>query len=140
MQVKDLMTSRPDFIPSNTSIREVAMRMQREDLGFAPVSEGEKLVGVITDRDLAVRALANGKSPDDTVGSVMTSEVRYCFEDDDVISVLQNMEQEQVQRMIVLNNQDSKDFVGVVSLSDIADNCKDADMARQIVDCCRHYH
>lgn len=140
MQVKDLMTSRPDFIGSDVTIREVAKRMQQEDLGFAPIAEGDRLIGVITDRDLAVRALADGKSPDDKVGSVMTSDVSYCFEDDDVIDVLQSMEQEQVQRLIVLNNRDSKDFVGVVSLSDIADNCKDAEMAKQIVDCCRHYH
>lgn len=140
MQVKDLMTSRPDFIGSDVTIREVAKRMQQEDLGFAPIAEGDRLIGVITDRDLAVRALADGKSPEDKVGSVMTSDVSYCFEDDDVIDVLQSMEQEQVQRLIVLNNRDSKDFVGVVSLSDIADNCKDAEMAKQIVDCCRHYH
>ncbi|HDZ55425.1 MAG TPA: CBS domain-containing protein [Pseudomonas xinjiangensis] len=139
MQIKELMTSRPEFSSADASIREVATRMQEQDSGFVPIADGEQLVGVITDRDMALRALANGKNPDDKISTIMTSEIRYCFEDDNVNTVLQEMRAQQLQRLVVLDNPEEKDFVGVVSLSDIADNCHDSDMALRIVECCKHY-
>lgn len=140
MQVKDVMTDKPEYLDSSATIREAAIRMQEHNRGFTPISEREKLVGVVTDRDIALRGLADGKTPDDPISSVMSGKVLYCLEDDDIETVLQNMQDQGVQRLAVLNNGQNKDFVGVVAISDIAANCKDSDMAQRIVNCCRHYH
>lgn len=142
MQVKELMTPKPEYLEVDQTVREAAVRMLEEDRGFVPISEKEKLVGVLTDRDIALRAMADGKDANAKVGTVMSSKVLYCYQDDDIIDVLQNMTQMNVQRLVVLNNKKNKDFVGVVSLSDIADRCgeKDVDMMRRVVNCCRHYH
>lgn len=142
MQVKELMTPKPEYLEVDQSIREAATRMMEEDRGFVPISDKEKLVGVLTDRDIAVRALAKGKGANEKVGTIMSGKVLYCYQDDEVTDVLQNMTQMSVQRLVVLNNDKNKDFVGVVSLSDIADKCgeKDVDLMRRVVNCCRHYH
>ncbi len=142
MQVKELMTPRPEYLEVDGSIREAAIRMLEEERGFVPISEKEKLVGVLTDRDIAVRAMADGKDPNAKVSTIMSGKVLYCYQEDDITDVLQNMTQMNVQRLIVLNNDKNKDFVGVVSLSDIADSCgeKDVDLMRRVVYCCRHYH
>ncbi len=140
MQVKDVMTNKPEYLDASATIREAAIRMQEHNRGFTPVGEREKLVGVVTDRDIALRGIADGKTPDDPVSSVMSSNVLYCFQGDDISGVLQNMQDQGVQRLAVLNNADNKEFVGVVAISDIAQQCKDADLAQRIVNCCRHYH
>jgi CBS domain-containing protein len=142
MQVKELMTERPEFIDASTSIRDAAQRMLEEGRGFAPVADGERLVGVVTDRDIATRAMVNGKTPDDKITSVMTAQVLFCYENEDIKDILQNMHQQHVQRLVVLNNEKNKDFVGIVSLSDIAEHCgeKDFDTMRRITHCCREYH
>lgn len=140
MQVKDVMTNKPEYLESSATIREAAIRMQEHNRGFTPIGEREKLVGVVTDRDIALRGIGDGKTPDDPVSSVMSSNVLYCYQDDDVNAVLQNMQDQAVQRLAVLNNADNKAFVGVVALSDIARHCKDGDLAQRIVNCCRHYH
>lgn len=140
MQVRDMMTSKPEYIDVNASIREVVIRMQEQDRGFTPVAEGERIVGVVTDRDIAMRSMVDGKHPDDKINTVMSSNVLYCFQDDDIKDVLQNMAQNQVQRLVVLNNEKNKKFAGVISISDIAEHCKDSDLAERVVNCCRHYH
>ncbi|PCC98023.1 CBS domain-containing protein [Halopseudomonas pelagia] len=140
MQVKDMMTSKPEYIDVNASIREVVIRMQEQDRGFTPVAEGDRIVGVVTDRDIAMRSMVDGKMPDDKINTVMSSKVLYCFENDDIKDVLQNMSQNKVQRLIVLNNEKNKDFAGVITLSDVAEHCKDGDLAQRVVNCCRHYH
>ncbi len=142
MQVKQLMTEKPEYIDANATVREAAQRLAETDRGFTPVAEREKLVGVVTDRDIALRTTANGKTADDRVSSIMSGKVLYCYEDDEVKDVLQNMYQNNVQRLVVLNNKTNKDFVGVVSLSDIAGQCdeKDTDLMQRIVHCCQRYH
>ncbi len=140
MQVKDVMTSKPEYLDASATIREAAIRMHEHNRGFTPVGEREKLVGVVTDRDIALRGIAEGKTPDDPISSVMSSKVLYCYQGDEIADVLQNMNDQGVQRLAVLNNPKNKDFVGVVALSDIAVQCKDADLAQRIVNCCRHYH
>jgi CBS domain-containing protein len=75
-----------------------------------------------------------------TISSIETPKVLYCAEDDDVKDVLKNMKEQHVQRLIVLNNRQDKDFVGVVTLADIADRSEDPETNKCIVDCCRHYH
>ncbi len=142
MQVKQLMTDKPEYIDANATIREAAQRLNETGRGFTPVAEREKLVGVLTDRDIALRTMANGKTADDQVSSIMSGKVLYCYEGDDIKDVLQNMFQQSVQRLVVLNNKTNKDFVGVVTLSDIAEQCdkKDTDLMQRVVHCCQQYH
>ncbi len=140
MQVKDVMTGKPEYLDVSASILEVSQRMRDDDRGFTPIAEKEKIVGVVTDRDIAVRAVAEGKSPNEKISTILTGTVLYCFQDDDVKEVLQNMQTNDVQRLIVLNNEKNKDFVGVVTVGDIADKCEDDDMAKRIVNASRHYH
>lgn len=142
MQVKELMTEKPESIDASCSIRDAAERMLEQGRGFAPVADGERLVGVVTDRDIATRAMVNGRTPDDKITTVMTAQILFCYEDEKIQDILRNMHEQHVQRLVVLNNEDSKDFVGVVSLSDIAERCgaTDFDTMRGITDCCREYH
>lgn len=140
MQIKDVMSQKPDVLASQATIREAALHMRDYQNGLVPIYRDNKLIGMVTDRDITVRGIAEGKSPDDSVSAIMTDEVLYCFEDDDVENVLKNMQENQVQRLVVLDNPERKDLVGVVSVADIADNCEDEKTSRAIVDCCRHYH
>jgi len=111
------MTSQVTVATPDQSIQEAA-RLMQIDSGFLPVGEDDRLVGMITDRDIAVRAIADGKGPDTPVRDVMTRDVKYCFEDEDVAEVARNMGDEQVRRLPVVNR--DKRLVGVVSLADIA--------------------
>ncbi|MGR2739346.1 CBS domain-containing protein [Billgrantia sp. Q4P2] len=140
MQVREVMTKRPDYCPADATIRQVAERMRKDDSGFEPLVQNDRIIGTVTDRDLTIRALAEGKSPDDKASSVATTDVLYAFEDQDVKDVLRNMQEQRVQRLVVLNNQNDKSFVGVVTLSDIADRCEDDEIAREIANCSKHYH
>jgi len=92
--------------------------MAEIDAGILPVGEEDKLVGMVTDRDLALRALAQGKGPECKVRDVMTPEVKYCFEDEEVGDVARNMAEQKLQRLPVMNRE--KRLVGIVSLGDIA--------------------
>ncbi|QJD58302.1 CBS domain-containing protein [Pseudomonas sp. gcc21] len=139
MQVSQVMTSRPEFTDANVSIQDVAQRMLEQESGFVPIADDENLVGVITDRDMALRTLAQGKSGDDKISTIMTRDILFCYEQDEITEVLRKMRENQVQRLIVLDNPNDKDFIGVVSLSDIADKCDSAEMAKRIVECCKHY-
>ncbi|AKH69256.1 CBS domain-containing protein [Spongiibacter sp. IMCC21906] len=140
MKVQEVMTAKPEYLQADATIREAAIRMMEHDRGFEPIGDDNKLVGVITDRDLALRGMADGKTPDDAVSSVMSGTLLYCFQDQDINDVLENMKQQAVQRLVVLNNEKDKEFVGIVAISDIADHCKDPALAQRIVDCCRVYH
>lgn len=118
MRVSDCMTRGVEITNPQETIRDAARMMVDCDAGALPVGENDRLVGVITDRDIAVRAVAEGKGPDARVGDVMSAEVKYCFEDDDVDEVLRNMGELQVRRLPVLSR--DKRLVGIVSLSDLA--------------------
>jgi CBS domain-containing protein len=118
MQVKEAMSDDVKIANPSQSIRDVARLMLQEDCGCLPVGENDRLVGVITDRDIAVRAVAAGRSCKTAVSDIMSSEVRYCFEDDDLDEVAQNMADIKVRRLPVLNS--DKRLVGILSLGDIA--------------------
>lgn len=118
MNVRECMTANPRVCAPEDTIRDVARAMKEIDAGFLPVGENDRLVGMVTDRDLAVRAIAEGMGPDTPVGEVMTREVRYCFEDDDLDEVTGQMSDLQVRRLPVLNSE--KRLVGVISLGDIS--------------------
>ena len=118
MRVSEAMTRTVQIASPNQSIQEAALMMARIDVGVLPVGENDRLVGMITDRDIAVRAVAAGKGPETPVREIMSTEVRYCFEDDDIDDVAQNMAEIKLRRLPVLN--DGKRLVGIISLADIA--------------------
>ena len=116
MLIKECMTPDVCTIGPDKTIREAARTMAERDIGFIPVEEGDRMVGMVTDRDIAIRALAQGKGPDTKVRDVMTREVRYCYDDEKIEDVLANMGDLQVRRLPVVNR--DKRLVGIVSLSD----------------------
>ncbi len=116
--------------PEDTA-QQAARLMREEDTGALPVGEGDRLVGMVTDRDLAVRVAAEGRDPARTkVREVMTPEVRYVFEDEDLRHVADTMAEQQVRRLPVMNR--NKRLVGVVSLSDIAKEGGSGDAGRAL--------
>lgn len=122
MLVKEAMTENVTYIPSNTTLQEAAKRMHDMDCGFLPIgnSEDGKLLGVVTDRDITVRAIAEGKDPvTATVDEIKTEKVLYCFQDDNLADATESMQKEQVYRLIVLNNREDKKLCGIISLGDM---------------------
>jgi CBS domain-containing protein len=119
MKIADCMTAEVEIVGPDQPIREAAQFMLRADAGAMPVGEGDKLVGMVTDRDIAVRGVAAGRGPDTPVRDVMTDEVVYCFDDDDIEEVALKMSDRQVRRMPVLSRED-RSVVGIVSLGDIS--------------------
>jgi len=120
MRVGEAMTREVRVAGPGQSVREVAKIMAERDAGSVPVGENDRLVGMITDRDIAIRAVAAGKGPDTPVRDVMSEEVKYCYEDEDLEHVARNMGDIQVRRLPVVNRE--KRLVGIVSLGDIAQN------------------
>jgi len=119
MKVQECMTKKADVANPDMTISEVAQMMKKNDYGFLPVGENDRLVGVITDRDITVRAVAENKDPKTTkVRDCMTAEVLYCFDDQDLSEVAKNMGEKQVRRLPVVNR--DKRLVGVLSLGDMA--------------------
>ncbi len=118
MKVSDLMTREVHLASPSQKLREVAAEMEKRDIGVLPVGENDRLVGMITDRDIAVRGVSHGLGPDASVRDVMSKNVRYCFDGDDLEEIAQNMADEQIRRLPVLN--DDKRLVGIISLADIA--------------------
>ncbi len=113
----------------NQSIAAAAKLMAECDCGAIPVSENDRLAGMITDRDIAVRAIAQGKGPDTPIREVMSQGVCYCFDDQDIGEVTANMAEVQVRRLPVLNR--DKRLVGILSLGDIALSDSEAEKCAQ---------
>ena len=118
MKVCDVMTRDARLTAPDDSLRRAAQMMKECDCGILPVADGDHLVGMITDRDIAIRCVAEGKGPDSKVREAMTQEVKYCFEDEDINHVCKNMADIQVRRLPVVNRE--KRLVGIVSLGDLA--------------------
>ena len=119
MRVSEAMTREVRLATPGQSIRDAAKMMAEIDAGALPVGENDRLIGMITDRDIAIRAVAHGKGPDTPVRDVMSTEkVLYCFDDEDLDHVAKNMSDEQVRRLPVVNRE--KRLVGIVSLGDLA--------------------
>jgi CBS domain-containing protein len=118
MRVSDAMTRGVRIANPGQTIRDAAKAMAEIDAGAMPVSDGDRLVGMITDRDIAIRAVAAGKGPDTPVRDVMSPDVKYCFEDEELDHVAKNMAAIQVRRLPVVNRE--KRLVGIVSLGDVA--------------------
>ena len=119
MKVSEVMSHKVEIASPEDSIQRAAQMMARIDAGVLPVAQGDRLVGMITDRDIAIRGVGAGRDPTDTpVNEVMTREVKYCFEDDDVGKVAESMAELQVRRLPVLSRE--KRLTGIISLGDIA--------------------
>ena len=119
MKISECMTRDVRLASPDMSLQDAARLMGECDAGCLPVGENDRLVGMLTDRDIAIRAVAQGKGPDAAVRDAMSREVRWCFEDDDAAEALQHMADEQIRRMPVLNR--DKRLVGIISLGDLAD-------------------
>ena len=118
MKISKCMTRDVQLASPTQSIRDAAKMMADIDAGSLPVGQDNRLVGMITDRDIAVRAVAEGKSPDTPVREVMSQEMLYCFDDQELEEVARNMADIKVRRLPVLNR--SKHLVGIVSLGDLS--------------------
>ncbi len=119
MNIREIMTPTVDLVDPNTTIRDAAQRMRDDDVGALPVGENDRLVGMVTDRDITVRGVADDKAPGNcTVREVMSEGVYYCFEDDDSERAAEVMAEHKVRRLPVLNG--DKRLAGVVALADLA--------------------
>jgi CBS domain-containing protein len=120
MQIKDVMTRDVQVIEADASIYEAAQIMKREDIGMLPVLDGQKLVGTLTDRDIVLRTVAEGRDPLHTaVSEILTrSEVVYCFEDQEIEEAADLMGEKQIRRLVILNHEQR--LAGIVSLGDLA--------------------
>jgi len=125
MKVSECMSRDVQVCSPKATIREAADLMQTIDSGILPVATKERMVGMITDRDIAVRAVARGLGPDTPVADVMSEEVLYVFDDEEIDEVADNMAEQQVRRMPVVSR--DKQLVGIISLGDIARNADGAD-------------
>jgi CBS domain-containing protein len=133
MQVKDAMTTSVETIRPDTSLHEAAERMKTLDVGLLPVCENDRLVGMLTDRDITVRAVAQGFGGTvGTVKDVMTPDVVYCFEDQDVQEAARLMQEHQIRRLVVINR--DKRLVGIVSLGDLAVETGDEKLAGETLE------
>ena len=118
MKVKEAMTRDVRLVKPDQPISEAAKLMAELDIGALPVEESDRLVGIITDRDIAVRAVAAGRGPDTPVSEVMSREIKYCYEDQSIDEVTQNMGELRIRRLPVLTR--DKRLVGILSLGDLA--------------------
>ena len=118
MRISECMTQNVQVASPDQTLRDAARAMADLDAGVLPVGENDRLVGMITDRDIAVRGIAEGKGPDAKIRDVMSAEVRCCFDDQEVDDVLQNMGNLKLRRMPVISR--DRQLVGIVSLGDLA--------------------
>jgi len=134
MKVKDVMTKGAECVRPANSLVEAAQKMKNLDVGPLPVcGDNDRLVGMITDRDITVRAVAEACDPrTTTVKDVMTPDVVYCFEDQDVQEAARLMKEHQIRRLVVLNR--DKRLVGIVSLGDLAVETGDEKLAGETLE------
>jgi CBS domain-containing protein len=120
MQVDQVMSRDCRVVNANDTLQKAARIMREENLGALPVQDPDKdrLVGMITDRDIVTRCVASGKDGDARVSDAMTKDVKYCFEDADLDETLENMAEIQLRRLPVVNRE--KRLVGIISLADAA--------------------
>jgi len=133
MQIQEIMTRDPVVAPPDATLREAARKMRDLDSGVLPIGEGDRLVGMLTDRDITIRATAEGKDPTTTpVREVMSSEVVSCFEDEDEREAAAKMQQHQLRRLVVVDRNERP--VGIVSLGDLAVYTSDDRLAGEVTE------
>lgn len=125
MKLKEIMTQEVEIVHMDDSVRTAAEKMRYRDIGFLPVYDGEQLIGVLTDRDIVIRVMAEGVDPKKSLSQDwITQPVVCCYEDQDVDEAARLMEEHQIRRLVVLGRDDDH-IVGVVSLGDLARNVDD---------------
>lgn len=133
MNVNEIMTCNAETIDSQATLVEAAQKMKQLDVGALPVWESGELAGMITDRDITIRGVAQAKDPTKTrVNEVMTPEVFYCFADDDIHEAAELMEEKCIHRLLVLD--ESNEPAGFVSLADFAVKSRDERLAWEILE------
>jgi|SRR5512140_471966 CBS domain-containing protein len=136
MRIQDIMTKDPSCVTPDATVREAAQVMSREDVGIVPVVDGQsakRLVGVVTDRDIAIRCVAEGKDGSCRVRDVMSSDdLATCSESDDVDAVMQAMRTEKVRRIPIVDERGS--LVGIVSQADVVRKARDGQSAEKTVE------
>ncbi|MBC7951199.1 MAG: CBS domain-containing protein [Rhodospirillaceae bacterium] len=133
MQVQQCMSKDVKLINPDMTLREAAGLMREQDTGFLPVGENDRLVGTLTDRDITVRAVCEGKDPNTAkVRDAMSEHIVYCFDDQDTTEAADLMAQKQIRRLAVLNH--DKRLVGIVSLGDLAGKGQDENAAEHALE------
>jgi CBS domain-containing protein len=127
MKVKDIMTPHAECVSPQITLQQAAQKMKELDVGTLLICDNDRLAGMVTDRDITIRATASGSNPASTkVRDVLTPEVAYCFDDQDADEAAQLMKDKQIRRLPVLNRQ--KRLVGIVSLGDLAARNRDREL------------
>ena len=133
MELRDIMTRNVEVVNGNASLKEAATKMKKLDVGLIPVCDGDRLKGLLTDRDITIRATADGRDPSKTkVSEVMSTDIAYCLEDQAVDEAVILMEARQIRRLPILNQ--DKQLVGIVSLADIAVHVGDRDLTGETLE------
>ncbi len=133
MLVRDAMTPRAETVGPEETIQAAAAKMKALNVGALPVKDDDHLVGMLTDRDLAVRAVATGRDPARTrVREAMTPQVVWCFEDQDTLEAARIMEDKAIRRVMVLDRQER--LVGLLSVDDLAAGARQERLAGEVLD------
>lgn len=132
-QIRDVMTRDVTTVAPDARLSDVARIMRDEDIGSVPVARGDELLGMITDRDIVIRAVADGDGVEQrTAGDVMSSGMKCCRQDQDIEDVLKEMGDQQIRRMPVVD--DSRRLVGIVSLGDLSGEAKPKQVGKSLED------
>ncbi len=123
MKISDIMSRDVQVARPDDSIQSVAQRMKDIDVGSLPVCDGDRIQGIVTDRDIAIRAVAEGRSFASAISDIMTPEVEYVFDDDDAAEAADRMADAQIRRLPVVNR--DKRLVGIIALADLTGKLKD---------------
>ncbi|HSE57459.1 MAG TPA: CBS domain-containing protein [Nitrospiraceae bacterium] len=131
--LKEIMTPQVDVISADATAEDASTKMKQLNVGAIPVCDGNRLIGMVTDRDLVVRVMADRRDPKAVqVQEAMTPEVSYCFEDDEVEQAARLMAERQIRRLPILSR--AKELVGIVSLGDLAVHGKDATVSGSVLE------
>lgn len=130
-KLKDIMSEDAKYLYANDSLQLACSQMRKADLGFLPIKEQGNVIGVVTDRDIALRGIAKGLDPSATIDKVMTTKVVTALETDTVDTAVKLMEQKQIRRLVILDKNQA--FSGVVSLGDIATKCPDMTLCGTLI-------
>ena len=132
MKVKDIMTPNVEYTDPKTTIKEAAVKMKSQDFGALPIGENDRLVGMITDRDITIRSVAEGKDPEKTtVRDAMSENITYIYDDQDLTELADLMKKEQIRRVVVLNR--DKRMVGIASLGDLTVDGENAELGGEVL-------
>lgn len=138
MKVSQAMHKGVEWVSPDTTLTELARLMKKHDIGSIPIGENDRLVGMVTDRDIVCRGLANGKDPAAcTARDVMTRGIAYCSEDHDLADAIRVMEEKKIRRLPVLNKQ--KRMVGILSLGDVSGSA-DNSMSGEVLSAVSAHH